>query len=294
MSNRLALIDTHTLSCEAGGVTFVPIPGASTVDHVGLMSVELPPTIHKGDRYSVRVRQITGARFGAGRQVEVSKSVRKRVVHDAIAATAPAAVLESFVAVSQQGFLYRRTIGAFGFEIPVSTKALLLPDEERTLSILRHIAQSVPLETKWWPVFRRYVDLYAGRVAGMGGDPTIIVPTGDGDWRHPGKWQHPDVHEDHDHDRDRERADHCPDDDDRRTEVRTITGKVVALRYDHFGDFTGFVVETEHDQHVAVHSTERRVERLAREAWATRAVVRVGLQRDDRVSTMALSGAVDD
>lgn len=57
-------------------------------------------------------------------------------------------------ASSRVGFLYRRTIGAFGLEIPVSTKALILPDEERTLSILRHIEQTVPLETKWWPVFR--------------------------------------------------------------------------------------------------------------------------------------------
>src|SRR5205085_12328616 len=65
VSNRLDIVDAHTLSCEAGGVTFVPIPGASTVDHVGLMSVELPPTVGRGDRYSVRVRQLTGARFGA-------------------------------------------------------------------------------------------------------------------------------------------------------------------------------------------------------------------------------------
>ena len=193
VSNRLALVDPHTLSCEAGGVTFVPIPGPSTVDHVGLMSVELPPTVRKGDRYSVRVRQLTGARFGSGQQVEVSKNIRarsRRGGNGAVGALAPEAMLEAFVSVSRKGFLYRRTIGAFGLEIPVGTKALLLHDEERTLSILRHIEQSVPLETKWWPVFRRYVDLHAGRVAGMGGDPTIIIATGDGDWRHPCKWQH--------------------------------------------------------------------------------------------------------
>src|SRR5450759_229951 len=61
VSNRLWLVDGHTLACEAGGVTFVPVPGASDVDHVGLMAVELPPTVHKGERYSVRVRQLTGA-----------------------------------------------------------------------------------------------------------------------------------------------------------------------------------------------------------------------------------------
>ena len=69
---------------------------------------------------------------------------------------------------------------------------------------------------------------------------------------------------------------------------------MVTLRYDHFGDFSGFVVETEHNRHVVVHSTERRVERLANEAWATRAVVRVHLLPGARVLTIALSGAVDD
>ena len=134
------------------------------------------------------------------------------------------------------------------------------------------------------------------RCCGVGGDCERDVSarplTGDGDWRHPGKWRHPDVDETHDYDRDRD--DYYADEDDRRTEVATATGKVVTLRYDHFGDFCGFVLETEHDRHVVVHSKERRVERLAREAWATRAVVRVHLVRGDRVSTIALSGAADD
>ncbi len=102
----------------------------------------------------------------------------------------------------------------------------------------------MPLETKWWPVFRRYVDLYAGRVAGMGGDPTIIVATGDGDWKHPWKWcggHGP--HDGHGHDRDDESGD-----DRDATAAGTVTGKVVSLRYDHFGDFTGFVVETARDR----------------------------------------------
>jgi hypothetical protein len=83
-------------------------------------------------------------------------------------------------------FTYRRTAGAFGLVVPVSTKTAMLGEEERTLSILRHIEQAVPVETRWYPVFRRYVDAIAARVAGMGGDPTQVVPTPDGDWRHIG------------------------------------------------------------------------------------------------------------
>lgn len=294
VSNRLTLVDPHTLSCEAGGVTYVPVPGASDIDHVGLMSLELPPTVHKGERYSVRVRQITGARFGSGRQVEVAKARPPRTSstsqRQVVAAAAPDVALNSFVAGARKGFLYRRTIGAFGLEIPVSTKAAMLADEERTLSILRYIEQSVPFETKWWPVFKRYVDIYIGRVSGMGGDPGLVVATGDGDWKHPCKGHdggHGDGgHGDGGHDGDGDRDDAAREDQ--------VTGKVVALKYDHFGDFTGFVVETAHDGHVPVWSTERRVERLAHQAWVSRAVVRVWLLEHHRVDTLSLSGHVDE
>ena len=305
VSNRLWLVDGHTLACEAGGVTFVPVPGASDVDHVGLMAVELPPTVHKGERYSVRVRQLTGARFGAGRQVEVAKNVRGRgrvEVREAVGGVSPEVALSSFESAARKGFLYRRTIGAFGLEIPVSTKAAMLADEERTLSILRHIEQSVPFETKWWPVFKRYVDLFTGRVAGMGGDPTLVVATGDGDWKHPGKWHHQGGHDDDGHDRWHDecrcegRCDECRRDEHGDDHARRgpLIGKVVALRYDHFGDFTGFVVETAHDVNVVVWSHERPVERLARQAWMARAIVRVRLLAGDRVDTLSVSGQVDD
>ena len=305
VSNRLWLVDGHTLACEAGGVTFVPIPGASDVDHVGLMAVELPPTVHKGERYSVRVRQLTGARYGAGWQVEVAKNVRGRGaagVRDAVGGISPEVVLSSFESAARKGFLYRRTIGAFGLEIPVSTKAAMLADEERTLSILRHIEQSVPFETKWWPVFKRYVDLFTGRVAGMGGDPTLVVATGDGDWKHPGRWHHQGGHDDDGHDRWHDecrcegRCDECRRDEQGDDHARRgpLIGKVVALRYDHFGDFTGFVVETAHDVNVVVWSHERPVERLARQAWVARAIVRVRLLAGDRVDTLSVSGQVDE
>ena len=295
VSNRLAKVDAHTLRCAAGGVTFVPIPGGGTVDHVGLLSIELPPTVRKGQRHSVRVRQLTGARFGAGRVVEIGQTIKAEKKPTKIAAAPPAAAppdtLTRNDVAGRKGFLYRRTIGAFSVVIPVSTRHDLLATEERTLSILRHIELTVPIETKWWPVFRRLVEIHTGRVAGMGGDPTKIIPTGDGDWRHPGKGgghggggdhggkDHDDCHEDHDDDHENHDA---------------VTGKIVSLRYDHFGDFSGFVVETADNNHLIVVSEERRIEGLAREAWALRAAVRVRLLRDHRVGTLTISGQVDD
>jgi hypothetical protein len=283
VSNRLSLVDDHTLACEAGGVTFIPVPGTADLDHVGLLAVELPPTVHKGERYSVRIRQLTGAAFGEGRRVEVAEAVRRRRTREAVGAVDAEAAVRSFESVAGKGFQYRRTIGAFGLEIPVSTKTLLLAEEERTLSILRHIELSVPVETTWWPVFRRYVGLYAGRVAGLGGDPTIIVPTGDGDWRHPEKWHGEGPH----------RGDEWDECRPSKGDTHPHTGKIVALEYDHFGDFTGFVIETAHDAHVLVRSREERVERLARDAWTSRAVVRAWLLPDDRLEALSISGHPD-
>jgi hypothetical protein len=292
VSNRLAKVDAHTLRCAAGGVTFVPIPGGGTVDHVGLLSIELPPTVRKGQRHSVRVRQLTGARFGAGRVVEIGQTIETNPIRIAVTDAPPAAAspdtLTSHDVADRKGFHYRRTIGAFSVVIPVSTRRDLLATEERTLSILRHIELTVPIETKWWPVFRRLVEFHTGRVAGMGGDPTKIVPTGDGNWQHPGKGGGQgsggdDCGKDHDHGHG-----HGHGHDD------AVTGKIVSLRYDHFGDFSGFVIETADDDHVIVMSDERRIEALARDAWAARAIVRVHLLRDHRVGTLAIAGQVDD
>ena len=295
VSNRLAKVDAHTLRCAAGGVTFVPIPGGGTVDHVGLLSIELPPTVRKGQRHSVRVRQLTGARFGAGRAVEIGQTIKveKNPTKIAVAVAPPAAAspdtLTQNDVAGRKGFLYRRTIGAFSVVIPVSTRRDLLPTEERTLSILRHIEKTVPIETKWWPVFRRLVEFHTGRVAGMGGDPTKIIATGDGNWQHPGKGSGQGDDRDQDsEDHDHGHVGHDDDDDD------AVTGKIVSLRYDHFGDFSGFVIETADDDHVVVLSTERRIERLAREAFAARAIIRVHLLRDHRVGTLAIAGQVDD
>ena len=205
-----------------------------------------------------------------------------------IGAVEPAEFAERLEQSSRKGFLFRRTVGAFGLEIPVSTKGLMLAEEERTLSILRHIEQTVPVETKWWPVFRRYVDLFTGRVAGMGGDPTQVLPSGDGDW----KGGHDHDHG-HDHGHDHDCRDHDHGYDPKNEDDHKVTGKVVSIGYDHFGDFTGFVVETERDGHVLVHSSETRVERLAREAWRTRALVRVRLLPNHEVASLRLAGQVE-
>jgi len=264
------------------------------------MSIELPPTVKKGNRYTVRVRQITGARVGGGRKVEPGQTIKRdRQGWINMAMQPDGAPPATAVAVARgQGFFYRRTIGAFGLTIPVSTRGALLHDEERTLSILRHIELSIPLESRWWPVFRQLVGLHAGRVAGMGGDPTRIVQTGDGDWRHPIKGDgHRGDHDGdgkHDHRQgDDDHAHGCRDEAIEPRKGESVKGKVASLCFDHFGDFTGFVIETYADEMVTVLSRERRIEALAREAWKKRAIVQVQLLPRHRVGTLELMCQID-
>src|SRR5262249_52452632 len=146
-------------------------------------------------------------------------------------------------------YAWRRTAGAFQLAIPVSTRHALLDEERRSLSILRWIEQTIPVETRWYPVFRRYIDQMARRLVGLGGDPTVVLPSGSGDWKHgpcPPKDRKPDHHGDRDHDRD----------------LDEVTGKVRDLHYDHFGDFTGFEVETYHGRLRRIDSREDRIEHL--------------------------------
>ncbi len=163
-SHRLTRTDAHTLRCPAGGVTYIPIPRRLGPNFAGLLTVDLPEGVRRGELYKVTVKQVTSAiRSGNGLNVKAG-----------IAA-----------GVGSQGgdLQWRRVLGVFQLAIPVSTKAALLEPEERLLSVLRWIEKSIPPGTRWFLVFRRYVEQVAGRVRDMGGDPDKVVPDPNGDWQ---------------------------------------------------------------------------------------------------------------
>jgi hypothetical protein len=58
----LTRVDNHTIRCRVGGVTYVPIPGNRTTDVPGLLTVELPPDVVKGQRYRLVGHQVEGRR----------------------------------------------------------------------------------------------------------------------------------------------------------------------------------------------------------------------------------------
>lgn len=56
-SHWLTRVDDHTLQCRTGGVTYVPIPAGRNVNYAGLLSVDVPATVRRGEVFDVIVRQ---------------------------------------------------------------------------------------------------------------------------------------------------------------------------------------------------------------------------------------------
>ncbi len=153
---------------------------------------------------------------------------------------------------------WRRVLGAFQPTIPVRNKAVLLVPEERDLSVLRWIAEFIPHHSRWFPVFHRYLTKIAGRVIAFGGDPTQILPSPTGEGRRKHR-----RHEEHEGE-----------------ERRGFTGKIAGLILDRFGDFEGFLLDTE-DGERKFFTREKEIEELAERAWRERLRITVWAERDE-------------
>ena len=63
-THNLKASDPHTIQVNAGGTTYIPIPKGTTVNFAGLLSVQLPAGVKKGEEYEVVVRQVTSGDYG--------------------------------------------------------------------------------------------------------------------------------------------------------------------------------------------------------------------------------------
>lgn len=166
-NHGLSQSDAYTLTCKASGITYIPIPPGVGSNYAGLMTVDLPPAVKRERAFKVVTRQITNA---LGRR-------------PAPPPPPPAVAVRAVAEAEPQLIEWRRVLGSFQMSIPVSTKGALLGREQRLLSVLRWIARAIPLENRWYPVFRRYLDQIAGRVDSLGGDSSEIGPSSSGDWQ---------------------------------------------------------------------------------------------------------------
>jgi hypothetical protein len=207
-----------------------------------LLSISLPEGIRKGEVYNVTVKQVTSV-IGAGK---------------GRGGAAGTVVLESAAASAAQ-LRWRRVLGVFHLRIPVSTRQALLGGEERRLSIMRSIGQSIPTDSRWYKVFHRYLDQLAVRVTHMGGDPARAVPDPNGDWNGRIRGTHGEMQ---------------GGGGTHGVEVVSFCGRVCGILYDRRGEFDGFLLDTEHGTR-RFESRERGVESLVRRAWARRMLIAV-------------------
>jgi Pro-kumamolisin, activation domain/Subtilase family len=246
----LGLVDPNTVSCATRGVTFLPLPEGTALA-AGLLSIDLPAGIKKGDSYSIIVRQLTGASAPLPPPPPPPPPTPQ-----AAGGSASQAVI---VKLPNQ-MIWQRVAGAFTFKINISTKQELLLAEERLLAVLRWMLSVTSPSQRWYPVLLRYIGDVAGRVSGFGGDPTKIGPSALGNVPGlsfiPGQQGVP------------ERPTH-------RGDRLKTTGKIDGVIHDHFGDFSGFILETEfaHYHHYETH--ERRMQEVVERAWHERIRVTV-------------------
>jgi hypothetical protein len=157
----LEQIDAHTLRFPAIGVTYLPVPSGIETTLTGLLTVDLPDGIRKGQTFEAVIRQISSMRgYRRGEDYARTKA-----------------------AATGNLFAWKRTIGQFKLTIPVSTKKLLLPREEQLLSIMKWIALTKPTTDRWYPVLTRYIEQLSGRVTFMNGNPAEVLPSGTGSWK---------------------------------------------------------------------------------------------------------------
>jgi hypothetical protein len=243
----LSSSDAHTLTCAARGITYVPIPPGVGSNYAGLLTLDLPGTVHRDRSFKVLTRQLTNVFAKRPTPPPPPPSIGLRVASRAAVTGASAKDLIE----------WRRVLGSFQLSIPVSTREALLGPEERLLSVLRWIAESIPKDNRWFPVFRRYLQQIAGRVSALGGDPSKILPSPSGAG---GTESRP---------------------PDKHPEARLcLTGKVAGLIFDRFGDFDGFLLDTEDGERKFL-SRETHIAELARRAWHERLRVTVCVEHHE-------------
>jgi hypothetical protein len=157
--------DANTIQCITGSLTYVPIPPGSGKNFAGLITIDLPSTVRKGQQFKIVVRRITN---------RLSRNQRDTGAH----------------AVALRNWRY--VVGAFQINIPVSTANVLLKPEESTLAVFKWKLDQIPATNRWHPVLQRYIDQISGRVTGFGGNPSQIPPSPKGNPVEGRPGEHPD------------------------------------------------------------------------------------------------------
>lgn len=249
-ARQLVRLDDHTLQCPAEGITYLPVPAGAQINHPGLLSIDLPEGIMRGQRFEAVVRQLTHR----GR-VQQTPQGPIDVAGDALMILSHSVVVEA--AASNNLLVWEEVLGAFQVTIPISTRTLLIDGETRLLSLLRWILATIPQTDRWYLAFRRYVAEIEQRLRGFGGDPGSVIADPNG---LPEPGGEPGVFP--------------------VEKLRSFAGKVSSIFYDRWGDFEGFMLETEAGER-RFNSREHTFEDIATRAWQERTLIVVYVRDSD-------------
>jgi len=234
--------DANTILCKTRkGISYLPIPHAAAKNFAGLFTLDLPNTIHIGQEFNIKVRRISTRRPDPRIVIEAQRGYAEKT-HS----------------VWKREFMrnWRYVTGTFQVQVPVGNDKTLLLPEENTLAIMKWRLEHMSPAYRWYPVLQRYIAYVSGRVTGFGGDPGKIKPSPTG---FPGGKGH---------------GGEGPG--EKRVEY---TGKICALVYDRFGDFEGFILDTE-DGDRRFTSPETEIELVVNRALAERIVTTVVVEID--------------
>lgn len=269
-SHSLTASDAHTIQCTVTrGVTYVPIPIGTGQNFASLFTVDLPSNVVKGQEFNIIVRRVSTrrARSVVGGPVEVEQPppavLLRRQDTPAPGTEASAPSTEAHGTESSQKppidkpiigkheLNWRYVVGTFQVKIPVSTKDVILRDEENTLAIFKWRLQMMSPTNRWYPVLQRYLTYQSARVDGLGGNSVEIQPSPDGVLL---KEKTP------------------------PTGPIEHSGKICEVIFDCFGDFEGFTLDTCSEAHT-FKSREKAIGEIALRACKERLLVSVFVER---------------
>jgi hypothetical protein len=244
--HELSAADAHTIQCKVvRHLSYVPIPPGTGPKFAGLLTVDLPQTVSKGQSFTVVAKRVT------------TYTPPPPVVINAPGLRAPEVRHRDRRAAARRGKppeavpkprSWRYITGAFQIDIPIQADSDILPFDMNTLAIFKWRLSMMPPANRWYPVMKRYIDILSARIDGLGGDSGSIEPSPTGLPGPVGKpgARHP----------------------------KEYTGKICEICYDCFGDFEGFKLCSCAEEHVFT-SREKGIEEVALHACAHRQRVSV-------------------
>ena len=190
---------------------YIPVP-RSLWRQTGVLTVDLPLGIKKGQRFDVSVRQITNRGRNVQwpvpkvEQISLQEAARllgttdavKRGVFDLGDNRSLVTDLSVFDEQGEHALLiahpdpkliaraqadartWRETIGAFQLGIPVSTRRDMLLDHLRLFSLMSWRLAKMNRKSRWYATMQHYVALLSDKVQSLGGRPSEVPATADG------------------------------------------------------------------------------------------------------------------